>query len=84
MRFSSNVFRKKKVFRIFSKPSQAKKDAGRPSFREKIIDSRGCILNFRYLFGRYIDLCVSTEAFLDRKRVGSLRLVRLDFWFRSK
>ena len=30
------------------------------------------------------DLCVSAEAFLDRKRVGSLELVRLDFWFTSK
>ena len=56
------------MFWIFRESFQANKNAGRPSFLKKIIGSRACILNFRYVFGRYIDLCISAEAFFDKKR----------------
>ena len=66
--FSYSVFRKKKVFRIFKEPFQASKDAGRPSFREKVTDSQAFIFDFLCLFWRYIDLCVSLKAFFGGRR----------------
>ena len=52
------------ILRAFS----SKKRRRKTLVSGKIIDSRGCILNFRYFFGRYIDLYVTDQACFDRKR----------------